>query len=212
MSKEHINILFFKTKNRIFDGDIHAQSDQDNEAEKEVFVKAFDRWVKRLEKAKDKENYDELYINGLVKLSTYFAYPEYKLSSIGYIINHKTYMFEPIVKTIEEVKAQKEYVLTNFYSKCEGITECDFAINFLNNYAEDGEIWLTTEIVEEALDYCNKALAKKGDAKQLLPTESDDYGKEYVSNVRKFAKLMRHAKSLMNKNYLIYCVAVRLTF
>jgi hypothetical protein len=207
---EKFDIYFFKSKENLHTDDWNVQSDADDEYERKVFKKEYEKWEKTLSNITDTEEYNAQYIKCLKKLATYFAFPEVKLKDIGLIKHQETGEYDYRVVSLDEFKANKDIIVKNLFHKCEADFEnIDFALNFFYQYFDKwGACWITKEIIEDGISRCNEVIADKSKAATLLPTDDDVYDKYYFTDVRDFRKALKHIEKIMKKKYEVYAIYI----
>lgn len=202
------DIYFFKSKTNIGTDDWRIQSQADDKDERADFSKEFDKQVKKLQNTKPEE-YDDTYIKVLKKLSTFFNFPEFALKQIGVVKNFSTFEYIYNVKTIDELINAKERIVNNMHQKFEADFEnVDFVYYLLAPHFHENACWVSKDVINEAIEKCNKAIEDKHHPEDYLPTENDVYDKEYYSMVRQCRKAFKKLLKLMDKKYLLYAIYI----
>ncbi len=207
-----IAFYLFKTKNLIEGATFTEQQEQDENCERNEVQKAVERLRKRLTKCNDDSEYDATYKRGINRLADYFMFPEQMIRSLGYTIDSKTGKKSVKVKTIEQFDKVTKVIISKMHAKCEGVAEVEYSmIEALTPYFKDGKIILTKDVTELLIADCMTCISKKTKAKEIFPSDNSLYDSEYVSKVRKFARVLRKANTLMDKKYVAYGVLVDLS-
>lgn len=175
-----MSCYFFKTKTLAFGP--NNQIGHDTENGRKVFEGAFNRFIKKLEKAKD---YNEEYLKGIKAIAKYFNFPNVTIKMLGVSKDFTTgkLVFEPV--PIEKVRDSKNALVTSYTPKVEGVFDDDAYDLLIKEDKTNNHLILITE--EKVGEYIEEVK-----------------GMRNLPNKKEIVKTLKHFKSLQGKGYYIY--------
>lgn len=175
-----MSCYFFKTKTLIENP--MTQMHHVTEKGRKVFEGAYNRFIKKLEKAED---YNDEYLKGIKAIAKYFNFPNVTIKMLGvskdYIAGKL--VFEPV--PIEIVKENKNLLVNSYTQKVEGELDDEAYDLLIKEEKVNNHFILITE--EKVGEYIEKVKAMRN-----LP------------NKKEVVKTLKHFKSLQEKGYHIY--------